>query len=111
MAHNNAMNHAGKTHTTTNTIKTTFIKSSLPHTSDSNHCTDKEQTMGGSPHHPTWSNHSQNPRQNINMINTDNDFIHWQALAQVAINMGANILTIQETNIQWNSRIIGHDNF
>jgi len=44
--------------------------------------------------------------KNINTINIENDYIQWQALAQATLDTSANIICIQETNIQWNSWIM-----
>jgi len=43
--------------------------------------------------------------KNINTINIENDYIQWQALAQATLDTSANLICIQETNLQWNSRI------
>jgi len=43
--------------------------------------------------------------KNINMINIDNNYVQWQALAQATMDTSANIICIQETNLQWNSWI------
>jgi len=43
--------------------------------------------------------------KNINTINIDNNYVQWQALAQATKDTTANIICIQETNLQWNLRI------
>jgi len=68
---------------------------------------EKDNELWGDPiHHPIPSNHLHIMAKNINMINIDNDYIQWQALAQATIDTSANIICIQETNLQWNSQIM-----
>jgi len=51
------------------------------------------------------NHHLQIMAKNINTINTNNDYIQWQALIQAAINTKASLICIQVTNLQWSSHI------
>jgi len=67
---------------------------------------EKDNDIWGDPIlHPIPPNRLRIMAKNINTINIDNDYIQWQALAQATIDTQANIICIQETNLQWNSRI------
>ena len=66
----------------------------------------KDNELWGDPVNPTPpTNHLRIMAKNINTINIENDYLQWRALLQAAKDINASILCIQETNLQWNSRI------